>query len=275
MTLSIRQRTSQVLIAQILGDGEGHVGGLAALQGRLVGGGDHHDGAGQPLRPQRLLDELAHLAAPLADQADHHRVAGGVAGQHREQHRLADAGAGEDAEPLAAAAGGEDVHGPHAELEPLADPAAGMGRRRRGAQRIGRQPLRQRALAVDRLAERVDHPAQPAHRRPHRRAFGPNADLRAGRNPLQRAERHQQGARLAKADHLGLQRRRAAAIDLGARADRQPGQAAARLDQQAVDRSDAAGNHQRIDTLDGGDEIAQQLPRISARDGRRRALSIG
>ena len=208
---------------------------------------------------------------------DHHRIAGGVAGQHREQHRLADAGAGEDAEPLAAAAGGEDVHGPHAEFEPLAHPAARMGRRRRGAQGIGGEALRQRALAVDRLAERVDDPAQPAHRRPHGRALGPDADLRARRDAFQRAERHQQGAGLAEADHLGLQRRRAAAIDLGARADRQPRQAAARLDQQAVDRGHAAGDHQRIDALDGGDEIAQgkAAPEISAPMVARGALSIG
>ena len=83
----------------------------------------------QALLAQGLLDEFAHLAAPFADQADDDGVAVGVLGQHRQQHRLADAGAGEDAQALAAAGGGEDVHGAHAQVQPLADPAAGVGRR--------------------------------------------------------------------------------------------------------------------------------------------------
>ena len=45
VTEFIRQQHVLVLVAQILGDGHGHVGGLAALQSRLVRGGDHDDGA--------------------------------------------------------------------------------------------------------------------------------------------------------------------------------------------------------------------------------------
>jgi hypothetical protein len=140
-----------------------------------------------------------------------------------------------------------------------------------------RHALRQRALAVDRLAERIDHPPQPAAGRPHRGPLRPDADLGARRDAFQRTERHQQGARLAEADDLGLQRRRAAAVDLGARADGQPGQAPARLDEEAVDGGHPAGNHQRIDPLDGGDEIAQMnsRPGISAATVARRALSFG
>ena len=209
---------------------------------------------------------------------DHHRVAGGVPRQHREQHRLADAGAGEDAEPLAAAAGGEDVHGPHAEVEPLAHPAARVGRRRRGAQGIGGEALRQRPLAVDRLAERVDDAAEPGHAsaaRPRPRAGcgsrAPGATPSSGPNGISRARVSR------KPTTSACQRRRAAALDLGARADRQPRQAAARLDQQAVDRRHPAGDHQRIDALDGGDEIAQgkAAPEISAPMVARGALSIG
>ena len=63
---------------------------------------------------QRVLQELAHLAAALADQRDHHRVELRRAGEHREQRRLADARAGEDADALAGAERREEVDDPHA-----------------------------------------------------------------------------------------------------------------------------------------------------------------
>src|ERR1700759_5632555 len=119
--------TSTVKMA-VIGPAVGRSGGVGPRRGRPP------HGALQPLLAEGLLDEFTHLAAPLADQADDHRAALGVLGQHRQQHRLADAGAGEDAQPLAAAAGGEDVHRPHAEVEPFADPVAGVRRRRRAAQ---------------------------------------------------------------------------------------------------------------------------------------------
>ncbi len=89
------------------------------------------------------------------------------------------------------AAGGERVHRAHAEVQPIADPAAGVRRGRGRAQRVGGGALRQRSLAVDRLAKGVDHPAAPRHGRPHRRALRGDADLGAWRDPLDGAERHQ------------------------------------------------------------------------------------
>ena len=99
-----------------------------ALQRRFVGGGDHHDGAPVSSSSPRVSSmNPASSRPPLVDQPDDDSVAVGVLGQHGKQHRLADAGAGEDAEPLAAAAGGEHVHGPDAEVQTLAHPGAGMG----------------------------------------------------------------------------------------------------------------------------------------------------
>ena len=95
--------TSLALVAEILGDGEREIGGLAAHQRRLVRGGDHDDGAREARLAEIVLEELLHLAAALADEADHRDVGRGVARQHRQQHRLADAGAREDAHALAAA----------------------------------------------------------------------------------------------------------------------------------------------------------------------------
>jgi hypothetical protein len=215
----------------------------------------------RPSSPKGLLDELADLAAPFADQADHDGVAGGFLGQHRQQHRLADARAGEDAQALAAAGGGEDVHRPHAQVEALADPAAGVGGRGRGLQGVGDVALRQRAQAVDGLAEGVDDAAQPGLGRTHHGALGHDLDLGAGSHALDGAERHQQGAGFAEADHLGRQGRKVQALDLDPRADGQTGQPAARLDQEAVHGGDATEDGQRIDTFDGGDQATQaQLP---------------
>ena len=59
----------------------------------------------QALVAEDVLDELLDLAAALADQADDDHVGGGVARHHAEQHALADAGAGEQADALAAADG--------------------------------------------------------------------------------------------------------------------------------------------------------------------------
>ena len=247
----------QPLIAEVFGDGERHIGRLAPFQRRFVRGGDHDHGAAQALFAQGLLDELADLAAPLADQADDHDVAGGLLGQHGQQHRLADARTGEDAEALTPAGGGEDVHRAHAQVQPLAHPAARMGRRRRGAQGIGRRSLRQGAEAVDGLAEGVNDPAQPGGGGAHAGGGVDDADVGAGGHALDRTEGHQQGLGVAKADDLGGQGGLAAPLDLGPGADRQARQAAARFDQQAADARHLAGDDQRVDRFNGGDEIAQ------------------
>ena len=69
------------------------------------------------------------LAAALADQPDHQHVGLAARGDHRQQRRLADARAGEDAHPLAVAAGREQVERAHAEGQPRAQAAAALGRR--------------------------------------------------------------------------------------------------------------------------------------------------
>ena len=78
----------------------------------------------QALRAEVVLEELAHLAATLADQGDDADVGGGAAGDHRQQARLADAGAGEDAQALAAAARDQRVEGAHAERQRARRPGA-------------------------------------------------------------------------------------------------------------------------------------------------------
>jgi hypothetical protein len=127
----------------------------------LVGGGDHDDSPGEAFGAKGLLNKLPHLPASFADQTDHHRIAARLTRQHRQEHALADARSGEDAKPLASAAGGEDVHGADAKIKALSYPASRVGGGRRGAEGISDGPLRQRPLAVDGLAEGVDDAAAP------------------------------------------------------------------------------------------------------------------
>ena len=92
-------------VAEALGDRHHGVGRLAPHQRRFVRGRHHHHAAGQTLDAEIVGDELLDLAAALADQADDVHIGLGVAGEHRHQDRLADAGPGEDTHALPAAAG--------------------------------------------------------------------------------------------------------------------------------------------------------------------------
>ena len=77
-------------VAERLGDRGRDERGLDPDEGRLVGGRDDDDRAAEP-EPEVALDELAHLAAALADEADHVDVGRRGARDHPEQRRLADA----------------------------------------------------------------------------------------------------------------------------------------------------------------------------------------
>ena len=192
----------------MLGDGHGGVGRLPAQQRRRVRGGDHDHRARQPLGAQIVLEEFPHLAAALADQGEHRDVAGGVARQHGEQRGFADAGAGEQAEPLAPPAGGEAVERAHAEIEPRPEPRALRGIRRRGAYRRAVRPGGSGAVAVQRPAQRVEHPAQPGVGHRQRAAARPACRCRTspalpGPSPSSAANGIAWARPCAEADDLG------------------------------------------------------------------------
>src|SRR6185369_18088243 len=98
----------------------------------------------------------------------------------------------EDAHALPAAAGKEGVDGAHAEIDLAADALAAMRRRRRIAQAAWMAADRQRALAVDRLAEGVHDPSEPAAGRADDRIHVADLGLAAEAHAVQRAERHGQ-----------------------------------------------------------------------------------
>ncbi len=185
-------------------------------------------------------DELLHLAAALADEADDRDVGSGVARQHREQHRLADAGAGEDAHALAAAAGEEGVDGADAEIELALDALAPVGGRRLVAQGAGDVAQRQRPLAVDGLAERVDDAAEPARMRIDGGNGVGDLGLAAEADALGRAEGHEQGAAVAEADHFAREPAAVAGENVAAAADGEGLGCAPQLEQHAEHGGDAA-----------------------------------
>ncbi len=202
----MRQSTLRALVAEVLGDGERRVGGVPAQRRRLIGGGDDDDAALQPFLAEAVFDELARLAAAFADQADHRDVRLGVPRQHRQQAGLADAGAGENAQPLPSAACQKRVEGADAEVELALHPLAGVRRRRGIAERIAARADAQRAEPVHRLAEPTDNSAEPilagingivvaAHLRPA-----------AGADTGDGTIRHQQASPGSEADDLGQDR---------------------------------------------------------------------
>ena len=129
-----------------------------------------------------------------------------------------------------------------------------MGSGRRSAQRIGRRALGHRPLAVNRLPKGVHNPALPGQGWPHHGTVSQDVKFRAGGDALYGAKRHEQSTVFAKADHLGNQGLGAAAINLDPSADRQARQAAANLDQEAIDRGHPPVNLERINPFDSRDQ---------------------
>ena len=162
------QQHAVALVAKMLGDAHGGVGRAPAHHGALVAGGDDGDGLGHAVVADRVLEEFAHLAAALADQRDDDGVEGVGAGEHGEQRRLADAGAGEDAEALAEAERREDVDDAHAGHEGGADALARQGAGRRGVAggRGSRPAISGGPPSIGRV-ERVDGAAAPGGVRRH------------------------------------------------------------------------------------------------------------
>ena len=112
------------LIAEILGDRRRDERAARAHERRLVAGRDDDHRARESFGAERVLDEVAHFAAALAEQRDDVDVGLRLARDHAEQRALADARAGEDADALAAADREQAVDRANARLERLGDDLA-------------------------------------------------------------------------------------------------------------------------------------------------------
>jgi hypothetical protein len=238
----------------MLGHGQGEVGGLAAHQRRLVGGGNHDDAARRALLAELGGEELLHLAAALADQADDDHVGVGVAGHHAQEGRLADARAGEDAHALSATEIEEGVHGAHADVELLAHAAAEEGGRRAGAQGVGEGAGGEGAPAVYGFAQAVDRAAEPAAIGPHGDAAVEHDDGAADADAAEILIGHEQAAAVADADDLAQHLLAAPGLDGTAVADGEMALEPVGLDGDAVGALDLADQpqvRQAFDFRDG------------------------
>uniref|UniRef100_A0A6V1RAB4 Uncharacterized protein n=1 Tax=Heterosigma akashiwo TaxID=2829 RepID=A0A6V1RAB4_HETAK len=225
-----QQQHMPPLVAEVFGDGGRVMRALQAHQRRRVGRCGNDDAAPAAFLAQDVLDEFLHLAAALADQADDDHIRLGVARHHAEQHALADAGAGEQAQALAAAHRQQGIDGPHAGIQRRAHRVA-VHRIDRAAHHGLVVDAGQVAAAVQRMAMRVDDAAEQAvaHRQMQATVLAAPpgvqglAQLRgqwrqrarhdggAAGQALHLVGRHQVGTVAREADHLGVDRRQAAA----------------------------------------------------------------
>jgi len=188
-------------IPEVLGDRGGGERGTDPHQGRLVRRRHDHDRMRQRV-PEVALDELADLAASLANQSDHVDLGRSRPRDHAHQRRLPDAGAGEDAEALAPAARNQGVERADAEAHPVADPGSGQ-RIRRCAGRVPPRDPRRRVEAIQRNPEAVDHAPQQRLADRHAERPARRVHTRARADPVELAERHEQRAPAAEPDDLG------------------------------------------------------------------------
>ena len=126
---------------------------------------------------------------------------------------------------------------------------------------IRRRPVQQRSLAVDRLAQRVDYPAQPTCRWPHRAGNRGNKRAASAPHAFERSERHQQRKRPGKSDHF-TRNILAGRLDDHPRADRHGMQRSCDFHHQPAHANDAAVD---LDAVQFVDLFGQRLHGAPAR----------
>ena len=133
-----------------------------ARAGRLVHLAEGHHRLGDDARLGHLVEQVVALAGALADAGEHGVAAvllGDVADELLDDDRLAHAGAAEDADLAALGEGRDEVDDLDARLEHLGRGGLVLERGRRAVDGVARLRL-DGALAVDGLAEHVEHAAQ-------------------------------------------------------------------------------------------------------------------
>ena len=172
----MNRRTSRCsCVAEVLGHRQAGQADPLAGAGRLVHLAEHERGLGDDARLGHLVDEVVALAAALADAGEHGHAGvllGDVPDQLLDDDRLADAGPAEDADLAALLERADQVDDLEPGLEDL-DLGRLLVERRRVA--VDRQADLgdDRALAVDRVAEDVEHATE-------RRLADRDGDRRAG-----------------------------------------------------------------------------------------------
>jgi hypothetical protein len=189
------------------------VRGLEPLERGRVARRGHDDAPREPLRPERPLDEVAHLSAALADEADDGQLRPRVPGDLPEERGLAHSRGGEDADPLPLADREEPVHRADAERE--------WGRDSAPLERARRRPVHRPLVEARGQRPTVDGTPEPVEDPPEERVAGADRERATGRNDLAVraepggiAEREQHRPVVAEPHHLGEQRAAAGGVDL-------------------------------------------------------------
>jgi hypothetical protein len=159
--------------------------------------------AGDATFAEAVLDEFFHLAAPFTDQADHDDVGLGEAGHHAQQHTLAHAGTGKQAQTLTAADRQQTVDAANAHVQRLAD---GVAFERVDCGAVQRHPVLgfHAALAVKRPTGTVEDAAEHGHA--HGQASGVRQRHHTGarRDAGDTAHRHQEHLAARETHDLGF-----------------------------------------------------------------------
>ncbi len=191
------------LIAKMGGDGVGGEGRLDADKRRLIRRGHDDHAAFERFGTEVLLDELEDFTTAFADQRDDVDFGGAVAADHAKETAFPHAAAGEDAETLAAPAGGKGVHHAHAGGQGFAD-ASTTGRIRDLAHDVLFGMVRgQRAQVVQRAAEGIENAAQDFLADRHLQGTAGGSHGGADGNSLELFPGHQQHAAIAETDDFG------------------------------------------------------------------------
>lgn len=151
--------------APILSDGERQISAYRRIS---AGSSEVETASTERARPAApsVLQEFLHFTAAFSDEADDGNVRRNITGKHRQEDRLADAGARENTHALAAADRDERVERAHAKIERLTNAARGMRRWRQRAVATARPAtaLTRRSYRVGRklIVGQADHAAERA-----------------------------------------------------------------------------------------------------------------
>ena len=198
-----QQQDVLALVAKIFGDARAVHRRAHPHQRRIVGRRSHHHRTLEAFFAEDVLDELLDLPAPLTDQPDHNDVGFGKAGHHAQQHTLAHAGTGEQAQALAATDREQAVDRPNADVQRHAD---GVAVERVDGRAVHRHPVLglHPALAVQRPTGTVEHPPEHAHAHRQAAIVRQRHDPRARSDPGDAAHRHQEYFVAGKPHDLGF-----------------------------------------------------------------------
>jgi len=188
-------------IAEIFGNGSGHIGGTHPDQRMTVRCRHNDDGTAEALFTEILFEKFPYFPTPFTDQPDHVDVGFGITGDHTQQYALAHAGSGKYSHPLALPACKYTVYRLDAQIDGFVDAPPLQGIDGIGVNRIGGAHL-YRTLIVNGLTETVDDPSEKLRSDFHGRLSSQGDYSGARTQSLDRIQGHEKNLPLFEAHHL-------------------------------------------------------------------------